>query len=64
MKKRSHLHARYAVSRSRIEMSKLARSIEFNPRERMRLIDHMRHTVERLQSLEREAGKLERHGYQ
>ena len=60
LKKRPHLHARYAVSRSRIEMSKLARSIEFNPRERMRLIDHMRHTVERLQSLEREAGKLER----
>ena len=60
LKKRSYLHARYAVSRSRIEMSKLARSIEFNPRERKRLIDHMRDTVERLQSLEREAGKLER----
>jgi RNA polymerase primary sigma factor len=41
-------------------MSQLARSIEFNPFERKRLIDKMRHTVERLQSLEREAGKLER----
>ena len=60
LKKRSHLRARYAVSRSRIEMSKLARSIEFNPGERKRLIDNMRHTVERLQSLEREAGKIER----
>ena len=60
LKKRSHLHARYAVSRSRVEMSKLARSIEFTPRERKRLIDHLRNTVERLQSLEREAGKLER----
>ena len=59
-KKRSYLHARYAVSRTRIEMSQLARSIEFNPFERKRLIDKMRHTVERLQSLEREAGKLER----
>jgi RNA polymerase primary sigma factor len=59
-KKRSYLHGRYAISRTRIEMSQLARSIEFNPFERKRLIDKMRHTVERLQSLEREAGKLER----
>jgi len=59
-KKRSYLRARYAVSRTRIEMSQLARSLEFNPFERKRLIDKMRHTVERLQSLEREAGKLER----
>jgi RNA polymerase primary sigma factor len=59
-KKRSYLRCRYAISRTRIEMSQLARSIEFNPFERKRLIDKMRHTVERLQSLEREAGKLER----
>src|SRR2546427_7662781 len=59
-KKRSYLHGRYAISRTRIEMSQLTRSIEFNPFERKRLIDKMRHTVERLQSLEREAGKLER----
>jgi RNA polymerase primary sigma factor len=59
-KRRSYLNARYAVSRTRIEISKLARSLEFNPFERKRLIDKMRHTVERLQSLEREAGKLER----
>jgi RNA polymerase primary sigma factor len=59
-KKRSYLRARYAISRTRIEMSQLARSLEFNPFERKRLIDKMRHTVERLQSLEREAGKLER----
>src|SRR2546427_9181022 len=59
-KKRSYLHGRYSISRTRIEMSQLARSLEFNPFERKRLIDKMRHTVERLQSLEREAGKLER----
>jgi len=59
-KKRSYLRARYAISRTRIEMSQLARSLEFNLFERKRLIDKMRHTVERLQSLEREAGKLER----
>ena len=59
-KKRPYLRVRYAVARTRIEMSQLARSLEFNPFERKRLIDKMRHTVERLQSLEREAGKLER----
>jgi RNA polymerase primary sigma factor len=59
-KKRPYLHVRYAVARTRIEISQLARSLEFNPLERKRLIDKLRHTVERLQSLEREAGKLER----
>ena len=44
----------------RIEMSQLARSLEFHLFEKKRLIDKIRHTVERLQSLEREAGKLER----
>jgi RNA polymerase primary sigma factor len=59
-KKIACLHARNAVSRTRIRISQLARSLEFNPFERKRLIHKMRHTVERLQSLEREAGKLER----
>jgi RNA polymerase primary sigma factor len=59
-KKRLYLRVRTAVSRTRIEISQLARSLEFNPLERKRLIDKIRHTVERLQSLEREAGKLER----
>jgi RNA polymerase primary sigma factor len=59
-KKRPYLYARYAVARTRIEISQLSRSLEFNPLERKRLIDKLRHTVERLQSLEREAGKLER----
>jgi RNA polymerase primary sigma factor len=59
-KKRVYLRARNAVARTRIEISQHARSLEFNPFERKRLIDKLRHTVERLQSLEREAGKLER----
>jgi RNA polymerase primary sigma factor len=59
-KKRSYLHARYAVARTRIKMSELARSIEFHPLERKRLINGIRNTVERLQSLERETAKLER----
>ena len=59
-KRPAYLKARNAVGRTRIEMSQLARSLEFNPYERKRLIARIRHTVERLQSLEREAGKLER----
>ena len=59
-KKRLHLHARYEVSRTRIKMSQLARSLELNFHERQRLIEKMRSTVEQLQSLEREAGRLER----
>jgi RNA polymerase primary sigma factor len=59
-KKRPYIRLKYSVSRMRIEMSQLARSLEFHLLEKKRLIDKIRHTVERLQSLEREAGKLER----
>ena len=59
-KKGSYLHARYRISRTRIQISQLARSIEFTHREQNRLIAKLRQTVERLQSLEREIGKLER----
>jgi RNA polymerase primary sigma factor len=59
-RKRPYLRLKYHVARLRIEMSQLARSIEFHLFEKKRLIDKIRHTVERLQSLEREAGKLER----
>ncbi|HEX4643825.1 MAG TPA: RNA polymerase sigma factor RpoD [Candidatus Acidoferrales bacterium] len=59
-KKRPYIRLKYHVSRLRIEMSQLARSIEFHLFEKKRLIEKIRGTVERLQSLEREAGKLER----
>ncbi len=59
-KKRAYLRARYQLARTRVEMSGLVRSIDFNPLEKKRLIDKMRHTVERLHALEREAGRLER----
>jgi RNA polymerase primary sigma factor len=59
-KKRSYLRARMQLGRVRIQMSLLVRSLDFNPLEKKRLIDKMRHTVERLHSLEREAGRLER----
>jgi RNA polymerase primary sigma factor len=59
-KKRPYLRARYAVARTRIDMSKLVREIVFNPLERKRLIDKIRQTVERVHFLERETVKLER----
>jgi RNA polymerase primary sigma factor len=59
-KKRPYLRARYAVARTRIEMSQLVREIDFNPLEKKRLIDKIRQTVERVHFLERETVKLER----
>jgi len=59
-KKLPYIHLKYRVSRMRIEMSQLARSLEYHLFEKKRLIEKIRSTVERLQSLEREAGKLER----
>ena len=59
-KKRSYLHAKYAVARTRIEMSGLMRELDFNPLEKKRLIDKIHQTVERVHFLEREVIKLER----
>ncbi len=59
-KKRAYLRAKYALARTRIQMSQLVRSIDFNPIEKKRLIDKIRQTVERLHSLECEVGRLER----
>jgi RNA polymerase primary sigma factor len=59
-KKRSYIRAKWDVARTRVEISLAVRDIDFNPFEKKRLIDKMRGTVERLQSLEREAGRLER----
>ena len=59
-KKKPYVKAKWAVARTRIEISLEIRAIDFNPFEKKRLVDKMRGTVERLQSLEREAGRLER----
>ena len=59
-KKRTYIRAKWAVARTRVEISLAIRDIDFNPFEKKRLVDKMRGTVERLQSLEREAGRLER----
>ncbi len=59
-KKRQYVRAKWDVARTRVEISLEIRDIDFNPFEKKRLIDKMRGTVERLQSLEREASRLER----
>ncbi|MGH9774314.1 MAG: RNA polymerase sigma factor RpoD [Candidatus Acidiferrales bacterium] len=59
-KKRTFLRAKYRLGRTRVEISQLISKIDFNPFERKRLIDKLRQTVERVQTLERESTKLER----
>ena len=59
-KKRSYLHARYALARTRVEMSRRVRELDFKLSEKKRLIDKIHQTVDRVQFLEREIGKLER----
>jgi RNA polymerase primary sigma factor len=59
-KKRPFLRARYALARTRVEMSNKFRELDFNPLEKKRLIDKIRQTVERVHFLERETAKLER----
>ena len=61
-KKGAYLRAKYALVRTRIQVSQLVRSIDFQPLEKKRLIDKIRHTVERLYSLGREVDRLERRG--
>ena len=58
--KRAYVRAKRRLSRTRVEMSRLVRSVDFKEREKKRLIDMLRHTVERLHALEREAARLER----
>ena len=52
--------ARRRLARTRIEISRMVRSIDFNPYERNRLVDTLRRTVEQLRSLEQEAARLKR----
>jgi len=60
-KPRAQLRARYRLSRTRIEMSRLARSIGFHPLEKKRLIEMLRQRVEEMESLGRESARHERH---
>jgi RNA polymerase primary sigma factor len=58
--KLAHVRATRRLARTRIEISLRIRSIGFKEREKKRMIDIVRHTVERLHSLERERTRLER----
>jgi len=54
------LRARLRFGRSRVAMSQLVRTINFKEREKRRLIELVRHTVQQLYILERESARLER----
>ncbi|MGO9640460.1 MAG: RNA polymerase sigma factor RpoD [Candidatus Acidiferrales bacterium] len=58
--RRAQMRAHRHLLRTRIEMSQLVRSLDLHPLEKKRLIDKLRHTVERVHSLERESTRLER----
>jgi RNA polymerase primary sigma factor len=58
--KRLYLRHRNNLARTRVDMSQQVRSIDFHALEKKRLMDLLRHTVERVQTLEREISKLER----
>jgi RNA polymerase primary sigma factor len=59
-RKRMYLRAKWALARTRIEISLAIRSVSFHWMEKKRLIDQMRSAVERLHTIEREARRLER----
>jgi RNA polymerase primary sigma factor len=58
--KRAYARARRRLLQTRIEISRLVRSINFNSQEKKRLTDKLRHTIEQVHSLERECAGLER----
>jgi RNA polymerase primary sigma factor len=59
-KKQSYLRVKWAVARTRIQISLAIRDISFHWLEKKRLIDKMRSSVEHLHAIEREARRLER----
>jgi RNA polymerase primary sigma factor len=59
-KKQSHVRAKWALARTRIQISLAIRDLPLHWRERLRLVGKLRSTVERLYVIEREAHRLER----
>jgi len=59
-KKPQFRRASWNLGRTRVELSKLVRSLEFSNSEKLRLMGLMKATVERLRPLELELGRLER----
>ncbi len=59
-KKGPYRRARWNLGRTRVELSKLVRSLEFSNLEKMQLMSVMKETVDRLRPLEQELNRLER----
>jgi RNA polymerase primary sigma factor len=59
-KGRVYLRARRQLSRTRVEMARLVRSLGLHPLEKTRLIEKLRHQVERIHQLESETARLAR----
>jgi RNA polymerase primary sigma factor len=60
LKKQSYVRAKWALARTRIQISLSIRGISLHWRERLRLVGKLRSTVERLHAAERQAHRLER----
>ncbi len=58
--KRSYVRPKWALARTRVQISLAIRASSLNALERKRLIDGVRSTVERLHGIEREVRRLER----
>jgi RNA polymerase primary sigma factor len=59
-KKPQFRRARWKLGRTRVQLSLLIRSLEFSNLEKLRLMDLMKRTVERVRPLQQELTKLER----
>ena len=58
--KRSYVRPKWALARTRVQISLAIRASSLNALERKRLVDGVRSTVERLHGIEREVRRLER----
>src|SRR5438128_5206888 len=59
-KKASLRRVRWNLGRTRVELSKLIRSLEFSDGEKLHLMAVMKETVDKIRPLEQELGRLER----
>src|SRR5881296_4636894 len=59
-KKASLRRARWTLGRTRVELSKLIRSLEFSNGEKLHLMAVMKETVDKIRPLKQELGRLER----
>src|SRR5438094_4661695 len=59
-KKASLRSARWNLGRTRVELSKLIRTLEFSPGEERHLMAVMKETVDKIRQLEQQLGRLER----